>query len=154
MSRSSASRSSSSPAGMPSTIATSPGPCDSPAVVKRNVVIAPRLSTERLLSFGRYRAHNSASARRPPHHLEVGFAAGPDFQRAGALLDEDLEAVDRRRPRRPGRLQQWAWALAVDHVDDGLARSEEVGLQGQVLERVLALQPRGAGVDDQLVGVL
>ena len=35
MSRSSASRSSSSPAGMPSTIATSPGPCDSPAVVKR-----------------------------------------------------------------------------------------------------------------------
>src|SRR4051794_33059060 len=36
MSRSRASRSSSRPAGMPSTIATSPGPCDSPAVVKRN----------------------------------------------------------------------------------------------------------------------
>ena len=43
MSRSSASRSSSSPAGRPSTIATSPGPCDSPAVVKLK-------STARLVS--------------------------------------------------------------------------------------------------------
>ena len=40
MSRSSASRSSSSPAGRPSTIATSPGPCDSPAVVNLNPLIA------------------------------------------------------------------------------------------------------------------
>ena len=63
---------------MPSTIATSPGPCDSPAVVKRNVVIAARLSAPRRLA----------------HHVEVRSAPGPDFQRQRPLLDEDLEAVD------------------------------------------------------------
>ena len=70
---------------MPSTIATSPGPCDSPAVVKRNVVIAARLS----------------APRRFAHHVEVGLAAGPDFQRPGALLDEDLEPVDDRGAAAP-----------------------------------------------------
>src|SRR4029078_6101045 len=44
--RPSRSRSSSSPAGRPSTIATSPGPCDSPAVVKRSVATRePTLAT-------------------------------------------------------------------------------------------------------------
>ena len=77
---------------MPSTIATSPGPCDSPAVVKRNVVIARK-------AIGARR-----SAARRPHHVERRLAAGPDLQRERALLDEDLEPVDdgrRRPPRRP-----------------------------------------------------
>src|SRR3954468_4246588 len=48
MSASSASRSSSSPAGMPSTIATSPGPCDSPAVVNRKPPIVVKAIGGRL----------------------------------------------------------------------------------------------------------
>ena len=120
---------------MPSTIATSPGPCDSPAVVKRKVVIAARLSAPRRLA----------------HHVEVGPAAGPDFQRPGTLLDEDLEAVDDRGASAFGRFEEAAAALAVDHVDDRLVVGELAPLQRQVIEGVLAAEPRGAGVDDQVV---
>ena len=55
------------------------------------------------------------------------------------MLDEDLEAVDGGGAGLLGGLQQRTAALAIDHVDDGLAGGEQVRLQGQVLEWVFAL---------------
>ena len=74
MSRSSASRSSSSPAGMPSTIATRPGPCDSPAVVKRK----PR---------HRGQGYTQALRRRSPRRSRLRFL------RSRTPLDALLDAA-------------------------------------------------------------
>src|SRR4051794_542344 len=102
MSRSSASRSSSSPAGMPSTIATSPGPCDSPAVVNLNAVIGRQGYRRAARSVWRPMARQMHRAARSTagggaHDVDRGLPVGPDLEGDGALLDEDLDAVDGRR---------------------------------------------------------
>src|SRR5262249_45157003 len=99
MSRSSASCSSSSPAGIPSTIATSPGPCDSPAVVKRKLVMGGE----------GYRRGSTAGGG--AHRVERRLASGPQFERERALLDQHLEAVDGGGAAGRGGGKQWARSL-------------------------------------------
>src|ERR1700754_196346 len=151
MSRSSASRSSWSPAGIPSTIATSPGPCDSPAVVKRNAVIGGKaIGGPRAGCWRRWPRKRSAAGG-GAHRVDVGFAPGPDRERERALLDEDLEPVDGGRAGGLGGGEDRARLLAVGHVDDQLPGLEAVRRQRQVPPRVLALQADCGGVDDQVV---
>src|SRR4051812_47230608 len=116
MSRSSASRSSMRPAGMPSTIAVRPGPWDSPAVVKRKAVMSA--TGYRRGVVRRWTAPLAPDGG--PHRLDVGVLPGPDSQRQRPLLDEHLEAVDGGRPGGLGGGEQRARLLGVDHVEDDL----------------------------------
>src|SRR5262249_54157788 len=81
-----ASRSSSSPAGSPVTIATSAGPCDSPAVATRRGM---RQSLDR-------------DPNRVPHDLDGRRDPGPELERPSALADERLEPVHDLAARRAG----------------------------------------------------
>ena len=111
---------------MPSTIATRPGPCDSPAVVKRKRVLMPRLG------YLRAAARIASSGASRPVQIR---------KREGALPDEDLDSVDDGRPGGLGRGQQPARLLAVDEVDDGLPGGEAAGDRAAARRR----GPRRAG---------
>ena len=104
---------------MPSTIATSPGPCDSPAVVKRNAVIGAKAIGAEARDQPRAAARIASSGGSRPVQIS---------QREGSLADEDLDPVDDGRARASAAASSSAVGpLAVDHVDDGLARGEAVG---------------------------
>ena len=152
MSRSSASRSSSSPAGRPSTIATRPGPCDSPAVVKRKAVMSAigyrRVAEDfwspwlpQLFSQRRRRASRPAAPRdrsRSPARARPG-GRGSRGRRSTVA------------PAASAAPSSALGALAVDHVDDDLAGGEAGRRERQLLEGVLAAEADRGGVDDQVV---
>ena len=97
------SRSRTSPAGRPSTIATSAGPCDSPAVVEAQ--------------------SHGAKPTSGPHDLDGRRDPRPALERRGALADERLEPVDDDPAAgRAGGLDERGRAAvgAVGEVDDGL----------------------------------
>ncbi len=149
MSRSSASRSSSRPAGMPSTIATRPGPCDSPAVVKRKPLIAAKAIRRGRGPRGRGgRATARAAARivasggSRPLHTASDSAPWRTRTSIPSTVSAPAAAAASSRRGRP---------LAVDHVDDDLAGVEIGPAQRQLRERVLAPHPHRGRVDDQVV---
>src|SRR6266511_1060742 len=101
--------SSSSPAGSPSTTATSPGPCDSPAVVNRNAIPLRLLgrqgapSRPRSSRFSRLSENRNCSLEAElPEELEEALcarAAGARLGARGGLL-RDLAGRSARGRRR------------------------------------------------------
>src|SRR5688500_2584456 len=115
ISRSIRSRSSSRPAGRPSTIATSPGPCDSPAVVKRNA-----------MPSGYWRGARRGAKRGPSVRVAgLGLFFGPAVAR---VRDADDLGVD--------ELQDIGLGVGAEPVAEGALLADR---QGQVLALVRLL---------------
>src|SRR3989454_5845238 len=104
-----------SPAGIPSSTATRPRPCDSPAVVNRKVTVLQASHSTRARPWVGLGAHHLAGGRAPTRagtgaaRTRGGAPAGPGGRapprRGGGLGDEGRQP-DHHPPPRPDAKQQ------------------------------------------------
>ena len=114
-----AARSSPRPAGSPVTIATSAGPCDSPAVVSESFT---RQSLDQVAGSSSSRREAFLRANGRAHDLKRRCTAGPELERRSPLGHEDVETVANvgaSRARRCG-----GGTVRVGKVDERLARPD------------------------------
>ena len=142
------------PAGSPSSVAPSVGPCDSPAVRKRKPVMATvRPPAPRPCRPPR-RRHPRAGARgRQPlgellvHQVERGRLAGPQRERRRALVEEHRLAVEHLATGRLGVAQEARLRRVVDEVHDQEVGRDQLARDRRSRRRC---RPTDGGVDEHL----
>src|SRR6188472_2652883 len=88
-------------------------------------------------------ADGTSAAGGGAHCVERRRAARPYFQREGALLDQDLDAVDDGGSSGFGAAQQRGLLAAVDHVDHCLLRGKAARRQGKLGKGILTAETDG-----------